>query len=75
VFRQVVAIRWKEGVSAQAQDAYRVALEALRGVPQLVHLVWGDDARHFEGNFDLVAVATHVTAVRGSAVPCPVGVP
>jgi Stress responsive A/B Barrel Domain len=25
--------------------------------PELLGLTWGDDARHFEGNFDLVVVA------------------
>ena len=56
MFRQVVAIRWKDGVTEEEQEAYRVALDALRGAPQVINLVWGDDARHFEGNFDLVAV-------------------
>jgi len=56
VFRQVVAIRWKDSVSEDARAVYRNALDGLRGVPQLVSLVWCDDARHFEGNHDLVAV-------------------
>ena len=56
MFRQVVAIRWIEGVTPEQQQGYRDALDALRAIPELRSLVWGDDARHFEGNFDLVAV-------------------
>ena len=52
MFRQVVAIRWRKGVSAEAKQGYRDALEALRAIPQLLTLTWGDDARHFEGNFE-----------------------
>ena len=56
MFRQVVSIRWAEGISVQDKQAYREALEALRQIPELFALAWGDDAGHFEGNFDLVAV-------------------
>ena len=56
MFRQVVAIRWADAVSAPAKQAYRDALEALREIPELIALTWGDDAGHFEGNFDFVAV-------------------
>jgi Stress responsive A/B Barrel Domain len=56
VFRQVVAIRWAEGVSAEDKQGCRDALDALRLIPELLALTWGDDAGHFEGNFDLVAV-------------------
>lgn len=56
MFRQVVAIRWAQGVSTQDKQGFREALEALRQIPELVALTWGDDAGHFEGNFDLVAV-------------------
>lgn len=56
MFRQVVSIRWADGVSAEAKHAYRDALDSLRGIPELLELTWGDDARHFEGNFDFVAV-------------------
>jgi hypothetical protein len=56
MFRQVVAIRWADGVSAQAKQEYRDALDALRAIPELLALTWGDDAGHFEGNFDFVAV-------------------
>ena len=56
MFRQVVAIRWADAVSAQGKQAYRDALEALRDIPELIALTWGDDAGHFEGNFDFVAV-------------------
>ena len=56
MFRQVVAIRWAEAVSPHAKQAYREALDALREIPELIALTWGDDAGHFEGNFDFVAV-------------------
>jgi hypothetical protein len=56
VFRQVVAIRWREGATAEAKQAYRDALDGLRAIPELLALTWGDDAGHFEGNFDFVAV-------------------
>lgn len=56
MFRQVVAIRWAEGVSAEDKQGLRDALESLRAIPELLALQWGDDAGHFDGNFDLVAV-------------------
>ncbi len=56
MFRQVVACRWAEGVSPEQQQAFRDSLEGLRSIPQLLHLTWGDDAGHFDDNFDLVAV-------------------
>ena len=56
MFRQVVAIRWAESVSPQLKQGYRDALDALREIPELLALTWGDDAGHFEGNFDFVAV-------------------
>ncbi len=56
MFRQVVAIRWAEGVSPEDKQGFRDALDALRMIPELLTLTWGDDAGHFEGNFDLVAV-------------------
>lgn len=56
MFRQVIAIRWADGISAEDKSGYREALDGLRQIPQLLALTWGDDARHFEGNFDFVAV-------------------
>jgi len=56
VFRQVVTIRWVEDASPEAKQAYRNALDALREIPELLALTFGDDAGHFEGNFDFVAV-------------------
>ncbi len=56
MFRQVIAFRWMEGASPEAKEAYRGALEGLRVIPELVAMTWGDDAGHFEGNFDFVAV-------------------
>ncbi len=56
MFRQIVAIRWVDNVSPEAKQGYRDALDALRAIPELLALTWGDDARHFEGNFDFAAV-------------------
>ena len=56
MFRQVVAITWADGASPEAKQAYRDALESLRAIPELIALTYGDDAGHFEGNFDFVAV-------------------
>ena len=56
MFRQVVAIRWVDDASAEAKHAYRDALDALREIPELLALTCGDDAGHFDGNFDFVAV-------------------
>lgn len=56
MFRQVISIRWADDVSVEAKQQYRQALEALRDIPELLGLTWGDDAGHFEGNFDFVAV-------------------
>jgi hypothetical protein len=54
VFRQVVAIRWAAGISVEDQQGFRDALDGLREIPELLALTWGDDAGHFDGNFDLV---------------------
>ena len=56
MFRQVVAIRWAEGVSDADKQGFRDAAEALRPIPELLAVTSGDDAGHFEGNFDFVAV-------------------
>ena len=56
MFRQVISIRWSQGVTAEQKQGYRDALEGLRTIPELIALKWGDDAGLFEGNFDFVAV-------------------
>ncbi len=56
MFRQVVAIRWAEGIPPEAKQGFRDALDALRAIPELLAMTSGDDAGHFEGNFDFVAV-------------------
>jgi hypothetical protein len=56
MFRQVVSTRWAEGVFPEAKQGFREGLEALRAMPELLSLTHGDDAGHFEGNFDYVAV-------------------
>ena len=67
MFRQVVAIRWATGISVEDKQGHRDALDALREIPELLALTWGDDAAHFDGNFDLVAVMDF--ASFNSAVP------
>jgi catechol 2,3-dioxygenase-like lactoylglutathione lyase family enzyme len=56
VFRQVVAHRWSPAADAAARDGFRDAMESLRTVPELVALQHRDDAGHFAGNHDYVAV-------------------
>jgi catechol 2,3-dioxygenase-like lactoylglutathione lyase family enzyme len=56
VFRQVVAHRWSPETDAGARDGFRVAMESLRAIPELIDLHHGDDAGHFTGNHDYVAV-------------------
>jgi catechol 2,3-dioxygenase-like lactoylglutathione lyase family enzyme len=56
VFRQVVAHRWSPRADAAARDGFRAAMESLRTVPELVALQHRDDAGHFAGNHDYVAV-------------------
>jgi hypothetical protein len=52
----VISVRWREDATAEDKQAYRDALDGLRVIPELLAMTWGDDAGHFEGNFDLVAV-------------------
>ena len=56
MFRQVVAIRWADGVTLEAKNEFREALDGLRAIPELLAMTWGDDAGHFDDNFDFVAV-------------------
>ena len=56
MFRQVVACRWAEGVSLDAKQSFRDAIERLRVIPELLAMTWGDDAGHFDDNFDFVVV-------------------
>ena len=56
MFRQVISITWAEGVSDEAKQGFRDALAGLRAIPELLALTFGDDAGHFEGNFDFVTV-------------------
>ena len=56
MFRQVVAIRWAEGISDADKQGFLAAGDALRAIPEVLALTWGEDAGHFEGNFDFVAV-------------------
>ncbi len=51
-----MAHRWSAGLGDEAKEAFRTALRGLRGIPELVELHAGDDAGHFAGNFDYVAV-------------------
>lgn len=56
MFRQVVAIRWADGATTDAKQAFRDALDGLRAIPELLAMTCGDDAGHFDDNFDFVAV-------------------
>jgi hypothetical protein len=57
MFRQVVMQQFVEGTSAEEKDAFRAAVERLREIPELLAMTYGDDAGHFEGNFDFVVVS------------------
>lgn len=56
MFRQVIALRWVDGVSEDAKAAFGAALAGLREIPELSCVRFAEDAGHFEGNFDAVAV-------------------
>jgi catechol 2,3-dioxygenase-like lactoylglutathione lyase family enzyme len=56
VFRQVVAHRWAPGTDEAGRAGFRRAMESLRAIPELAGLRHGDDAGHFDGNHDYVAV-------------------
>jgi len=56
MFRQVVSCRWAENVSLEEKQAFRCALDGLRAIPELFAMTCGDDAGHFDDNFDYVAV-------------------
>ncbi len=57
MFRQVVVSQWAEGTSPEAKQAFRDAVEALRAIPELLAMTCGDDAGHFDDNFDFVVVS------------------
>lgn len=57
MFRQVVASKWVDGASADARQGLRDAVERLREIPELLAMTYGDDAGHFDDNFDFVVVA------------------
>jgi catechol 2,3-dioxygenase-like lactoylglutathione lyase family enzyme len=56
VFRQVVVHRWADGTTDDDRHGFRAAMEALRAIPELSALRYGDDAARFEGNHEFVAV-------------------
>ena len=57
MFRQVVVSQWAEGTSPEAKQAFRDAIEELRAIPELLSMMCGDDAGHFDDNFDFVVVS------------------
>ena len=57
MFRQIVVSKWIDGVSAEAKQEFRDAVERLREIPELLAMTYGDDAGHFDDNFDFVVVA------------------
>ena len=56
MFRQIIAYRWAEGVTEDDKGSFRAAFGGLVEIPELISVRFADDARHFEGNFDAVAV-------------------
>ena len=56
MFRQVVAHRCAEGTTEADRQGFRAAMEDLRSIPELAAIRYGDDAAHFDGNHDFVAV-------------------
>ncbi len=56
MFRQVIAYRWRDGVTDEDKAAFRDSFNGLRAIPELTSLRFADDARYFEGNFDVTAV-------------------
>ncbi len=44
------------GKDGRERWSLRDALERLREIPELLAMTWGDDAGHFDGNFDFVVV-------------------
>jgi catechol 2,3-dioxygenase-like lactoylglutathione lyase family enzyme len=56
MFRQVVAHRWAPGTTDDDRRRFREAMDGLRAIPELTALRYGDDAAHFPGNHDFVAV-------------------
>jgi hypothetical protein len=56
MFRQVISYRWKDGVTEQQKAAFAAAFAGLREIPELISNRFADDARHFDGNYDVVAV-------------------
>jgi Stress responsive A/B Barrel Domain len=57
MFRQVVVYQWADGVSPESKQAFRDALDRMRAIPELLAMTSGDDAGHFDDNFDFVVVA------------------
>jgi antirestriction protein ArdC len=57
MFRQVVMCTWAEGVTPEAKQGLRDSVESLRAIPELLAMRWGDDAGHFDDNYDWVIVA------------------
>jgi catechol 2,3-dioxygenase-like lactoylglutathione lyase family enzyme len=56
MFRQVVAYRWLLEVTDEDKAGFFAAFEKLRSIPELTSLRFAEDARYFDGNFDVVAV-------------------
>lgn len=56
MFRQVVSYRWKDGVTDEQKAAFKATFAGLRDIPELIAVRFADDARRFEGNYDVVAV-------------------
>jgi antirestriction protein ArdC len=57
MFRQVVVCTWAEGATPEAKEGLKEAIESLRAIPELLAMRWGEDAGHFDDNYDWVMVA------------------
>lgn len=56
MFRQVIAHRWSDGVSAERRAAFQVAVAELGQIPEVSSVIAGPDLRLFDGNHDFVTV-------------------
>lgn len=56
MFRQVIMGTWAPAMTPESKAAYVAAIESLRAIPELLAMTYGEDARHFDGNLDVVVV-------------------
>jgi hypothetical protein len=56
MFCQVIAHQWAPGTTADDRAGFAQALQALRGVPEVSDLRWGEDGTGIAGNHDAVSI-------------------